>query len=179
MCVYDDCFLVMVTHRYAEFEKAACACVAAAEIPKVFSGSKMFEDASLQELVKSLILQARSESAHAELGVGHPFNETLSVFFLELLAKVVMANKDRVGLVWDPVQKHLASLALRSEQHSSLLSEHALISILRIGERIYAQDELTSQVITSFGIIERLPENVLLDSRTQIVAGLTSFIKVR
>lgn len=138
----------------------------------------MFEDASLTELVKSLTLQARSSAAAKEVAGATVYNETVSVFFLELLTKVVIANKDRAELIWEPVQEHLCGL-IRGANRQSLLAEQALVAVLRIGERVYVRDDLAPLVIKSFGVLERLPEGVLHDCRSQIVAGLTSFIKVR
>lgn len=169
--------LTLPVSRYLELEEVARGAVLAAGIPQVFSESTMFEDASLQELVKSITFQARSEVAHKEIGNGLPYNETASIFFIELLTKVVIANKDRANLVWDPVQEHLSGLIVATERHP-LVVEQALIAILRIGERVYLRDELAPLVIKSFTVLERLPDEVLHDCRTQIVAGLTSFIKV-
>jgi len=155
---------------------AAKQCVEECAISQLFSESAFLQDDSLLGLCKSLISLSQSAVAYKELGDEVPHDELMAIFFLELLAEVAVANKDRIQLIWEPVVGHLRDLINCDPQYSRL-AEHALINLMRIGERLYHREEMAPTILQSLLILRELPVELGKVVHPQIMAGLTSFVK--
>ena len=155
---------------------AAKNCVEGCAIGLLFSESVFLQDDSLLGLCKSLISLSQSAVAYKELGDEVPHDELMAIFFLELLAEVAVANKNRIQLIWEPVMGHLRDLITCDPQYSRL-AEHALINLMRIGERLYHREEMAPTILQSLLILQQLPVELGKVVRPQIMAGLASFVK--
>lgn len=163
---------------------AAKASVEACRIPQLLSESAFLQDESLLELCKSLVVLSRGPTTAprdkngSPVGTGgHAGSEQMSVFFLELLADVTMANKDRMHVLWDLVVDHVRVLVLQGDGQHLRLAEHALVTLIRIGDRLHMREAMAPRVLHALALLDQLPPAVLVETRAHVVAGLASFIK--
>ena len=159
----------------AEAREAVRAC----SVKEMFAESAFLQEASLNEMFKSLMVLSRSPASHAALGLNMAsYDEMASIFFLEQVYEVAKANKDRINVLWETLHAHLHALAVGAEDRARLAAR-ALVCLIRLGERLYKTDQFDQKVLDSFAIFEQLPERLKTDDavRAQIVAGLASFVK--
>jgi len=113
--------------------------------------SKFLLTESLQELVKFLIAGTalEGEEAHSP--------DHGSLFYLELLTRITIANRDRVGAVWRGVVDHLHRMISASARtlggETQFQLERAVTSLLRLGVRLARKEELASTVVQSLRIL--------------------------
>lgn len=98
-------------------------------------------------------------------------DEETTVFFLELLIRVVLQNRDRAGVIWQSVRDHLSTIILSSADHT-FLAERAVTGLLRIFIRLLCREEIASQVLPSLNILLRMKSTVLRSMSRQIAFGL-------
>lgn len=79
------------TPEEQQFIEIAKECIKACHLDQVISDSKFLHEEALCEVVKALIDISRGPDVHKSLG--YNYNENVTVFFLELLVKVVIQNR--------------------------------------------------------------------------------------
>ena len=72
----------------------------------LLSESKFLLTESLQEMVKYLVGGSVLDGGDERDGG----NEHVTLFYLELVTRITVANRDRVGIIWRSVSDHLARL---------------------------------------------------------------------
>lgn len=154
--------------------KRGKACISECNLPTLFSESKMLQRESLLDLVKTLIFMAQGPAAHAAMGT--VYHEQTALFFLELLTDVTLWNKDRIGLLWPSVSAHLRAHIAGVEQNS-LLTERAVVSLLRLSSRLFHKEELVADVLGLLVALQSLHPDVERDLRQQLVAGVGRLAK--
>ncbi|GFO18536.1 Golgi-specific brefeldin a-resistance guanine nucleotide exchange factor 1 isoform a [Plakobranchus ocellatus] len=158
-----------------EASKAAAACVRDCQLDQLLVDSKFLREDSLQELIKALVsIRQGSEDDQGSL-IGH-YDEDACVFFLELLVRVVLQNRDRIAPVWQGVRDHLYNIIVNSNTHSFLV-ERAVVGLLRISIRLLRREEIAAQVLTSLRILLMMKPNVVHTISRQISFGLHDLLR--
>ena len=68
-----------------------------------------------------------------------------AVFYLELLIKVILQNRDRISPFWQSIRDHLYSLIVNANENTFLV-ERAVVGLLRLAIRLLRREEIASQV---------------------------------
>lgn len=83
--------------------------------------------------------------------MGTAQNESTAVFFLELLIKVIIQNRDRVASVWGNVRDYIYSLLMGAAacEHPFLM-ERCVVGLLRLAIRLMRREEMSPAVSSLF-----------------------------
>ncbi|CAG0916827.1 unnamed protein product [Notodromas monacha] len=129
--------------------KAAKNCVKECYPEQLITESKFLRIESLQELVKALIL------ASARQEPGGNFDDKSTIFFMEMLVKVVLQNRDRAQAVWKPVCDHVCGLICSASGvgERAFLLERCVVSLLCMATRLMRREELTGQILGSLRVL--------------------------
>merc|ERR1719158_2802358 len=149
----------------------------------LISESKFLLTESLQELIKFLI-----GGSVLDPGSPGPPGENVpdsvhhaSVFYLELITRITLANKDRVGAVWRAVVDHLHRTISASSRtfggETQFQLERAVTSLLRLAVRLAMKEELASTVVHSLRILLAVKAGSLLQVCRQVSAGLQQLLR--
>ncbi|KAL1421274.1 hypothetical protein MTO96_023245 [Rhipicephalus appendiculatus] len=156
--------------------EAALACVTNCQPELLVSESKFLREDALQELVKALIYTCHGPESHSSMSGG--YDEHSTVFLLELLIKVVLQNKDRVGPIWTAVRDHLYTLVMgASASDYRFLLERAVVGILRLAIRLIRREEMTSQVLGSLQLLLLLRPATLQQVCSQVACALQELLR--
>ncbi|CAL1527993.1 unnamed protein product [Lymnaea stagnalis] len=157
-----------------EAGKIAAACVRDCQLDQLIIDSKFLREDSLQELIKALVsIRQGTEDQGSMNGL---YDEDACVFFLELLVRVVLQNRDRIAPVWQAVRDHFYNIIVNSSSNSFLV-ERAVVGLLRISIRLLRREEIASQVLTSLRILLMMKPNVVHSLSRQISFGLQDLLR--
>merc|ERR1719222_1199143 len=137
--------------------------------------SKFLLTESLQELVKFLIAGTalEGEEAHSP--------DHGSLFYLELLTRITIANRDRVGAVWRGVVDHLHRMISASARtlggETQFQLERAVTALLRLGVRLARKEELASTVVQSLRILLAIKPGSIFHVCKQVAYGLHELLR--
>lgn len=154
-----------------EYIKMARQCIKECRIELIITESKFLRMESLQELVKSIIAACQ--------GPGNSqYDEDASVFFLELLVKVVIQNRDRANGVWPSVRDHIYSLVMgASACNYHYLMERSVVALLRLAIRLMRREEMSPIVLQSLRMLLLLKAPTLQRVARQTSYGLYELLK--
>lgn len=159
-----------------EYIDLAKKCIKECNLEQVITDSKFLHLESLQEMIKALTEFSRGPDGHKSLGLN--YNENISVFFLELLLKVVIQNRDRVMTIWNVVRDHLYTLVMgASSCDYQLLLERSVIGLLRLAIRLMRNEEMSPTVLQSLRMLLLLKPAVLFRISRQVSFGLYELLK--
>nr|CAD7256019.1 unnamed protein product [Timema shepardi] len=162
-------------------------CVKECHLEQLITESKFLRLDSLQELVKALIFASHGPDSHVSSGMA--YDEDSVVFFLELLLKVVIQNRDRVSSIWPSVRDHMYSLvmgAAAADHH--FLMERSIVGLLRLAVRLMRREDMSpigyadygsvgQQVLQSLRMLLLLKPVTLSRVARQIAYGLYELLK--
>ncbi|XP_056018280.1 Golgi-specific brefeldin A-resistance guanine nucleotide exchange factor 1-like isoform X3 [Ostrea edulis] len=156
-----------------EASKQAQTCIRDCHLEQLILDSKFLREDSLQELVKAQIFASQGPEVHnSEL----QFDEDAAVFFLELLIKVILQNRDRVVPIWQSVRDHLYNLIVNSNE-CTFLVERAVVGLLRLAIRLLRREEVAPQVLTSLRILLMMKPIVIHSCTRQISHALHELLR--
>ncbi|XP_047109298.1 Golgi-specific brefeldin A-resistance guanine nucleotide exchange factor 1 isoform X1 [Schistocerca piceifrons] len=159
-----------------EHIRSARACVRECHVEQLITESKFLRIDSLQELVKALIYASHGPDGHVSLGLS--FEEDVSVFFLELLLKIVIQNRDRVSSIWQVVRDHMYSLVMSASAcDHCFLMERSVVGLLRLAIRLMRREDMSPMVLHSLRMLLLLKPLPLLRVSRQIAYGLYELLK--
>ncbi|XP_044272751.1 Golgi-specific brefeldin A-resistance guanine nucleotide exchange factor 1 [Tribolium madens] len=142
----------------------------------VITDSKFLHDESLKALVGALIELSRPPDVQKSLG--YNYNENVAVFFLELLIKIVIQNRDRVMTIWQTVRDHIYTLVMNSSVFDyQFLLERSVIGLLRIANRLMRNEDMSPIVLQSLQMLLLLKSSTLCRISRQISFGLYELLK--
>lgn len=156
--------------------RAAQECIKECHLEQLTTESKFLRLDSLHELVKALIHASYGPEGHISLGSA--YNEDSAVFFLELLLKVVIQNRDRVGTIWQSVRDHIYTLlmgAAACDHH--FLVERSVVGLLRLAIRLMRREDMSPIVLQSLRMLLLLKATTLSKVARQISYGLYELLK--
>ena len=159
-----------------ELVALARATVAECHPEHLLQGSKFLLTESLQELVRFLVAGAPLEGEQA----GQVADQG-TLFYLELLTRITLANRDRVGAVWRSVVDHLHRLVTASARtlggETQFQLERAVTSLLRLGVRLARKEELASTVVQSLRILLAIKPGAVFHVCKQVAYGLHELLR--
>ncbi|XP_025837200.1 Golgi-specific brefeldin A-resistance guanine nucleotide exchange factor 1 [Agrilus planipennis] len=157
-------------------EQQAEKCIEQCNLDQLITDSKFLHEEALQELVKALI--DLSWGPDVEKSLGCTYNENVTVFFLELLLKVVIQNRDRVMSIWQVVHNHLYTLIVNaSHLDYQFLLERSVVGLLRLAIRLMRNEEMSPAVVQSLRMLLLLKTTTLFKISIQISCGLYELLK--
>lgn len=161
------------TPEEQEASKQAQSCIRDCHLEQLILDSKFLREDSLQELIKAQIVASQGPEVHnSEL----QFDEDAAVFFLELLIKVILQNRDRVVPIWQNVRDHLYNLIVNSNE-CTFLVERAVVGLLRLAIRLLRREEVAPQVLTSLRILLMMKPAVIHSCTRQISYALHELLR--
>ncbi|XP_063243123.1 Golgi-specific brefeldin A-resistance guanine nucleotide exchange factor 1 isoform X2 [Bacillus rossius redtenbacheri] len=166
----------LVSPEDQERVQQARQCVRDCHLEHLVTESKFLRLDSLQELVKALMIASQGPDAHASSGL--VYDEDAAIFFLELLLKVIIQNKDRAGPLWAGVHAHLYGLLLGAapaEQH--FLVERVVVGLLRLAVRLVRREDMSPVVLQSLRMLLLLRQGALARVSHQVAYGLYELLK--
>ncbi|CAM1293367.1 GBF1 (predicted) [Pycnogonum litorale] len=156
--------------------KAAQTCIIDCHVEQLITESKFLRMDSLQELVKAIIFASQVPDAHASTGGG--YDEESTVFFLELLIKIVIQNRDRAVGFWSNVRDHIYSLVMSASASDHIfLMERAVVGMLRLAIRLLRKEEMAAQVLQSLRMLLLLKPHTLLRVSRQVSFALHELLR--
>lgn len=154
-----------------EHMKIARHCIKECKIDQIITESKFLRMDSLLELIKSLISASHGPGSNQ-------FNEDATVFFLEILVKIVIQNSDRANGIWLNIRDHIYSLIVGgSACDHYYLTERAVVGLLRLAIRLMRREEMSLVVLQSLRMLLLLKNNILQRISRQIAYGLYELLK--
>ncbi|CAG9763319.1 unnamed protein product [Ceutorhynchus assimilis] len=159
-----------------QFMDLAKECIKDCNLDQLITDSKFLHEEALVELVKCLIELSRGPDVQKSLG--YNYNENVTVFFMELLFKIVIQNRDRVITIWQPVCDHIYTLVMNASVFDyQFLLERSVIGLLRIAIRLMRNEEMCPIVIQSLRMLLLLKSTTLCRISKQISYGLYELLK--
>ncbi|CAG5085057.1 Oidioi.mRNA.OKI2018_I69.PAR.g10801.t2.cds [Oikopleura dioica] len=140
----------------------------------IVTESKFLRLDSLHELVKTLIIASRSAETHESLGTH--YSEESAVFYLEVLFRIVVQNRDRILSFWGQVRQHLVDIISSATEHTFLL-ERAVTGLLRLAIRLLHREDLQQPVLNSLQIILLVCPKIIPRLYRQIAYGLHELLQ--
>ncbi|KAK6628289.1 hypothetical protein RUM43_002101 [Polyplax serrata] len=154
-----------------EHMKVARHCIKECKIEQIITESRFLRIDSLQGLLKSLIASSHGPGSNL-------FDEDATVFFLEILVKIVIQNSDRANEVWSGVRDHIYSLIMgASACDHYYLTERSVVGLLRLAIRLMRREEMSLVVLQSLSMLLLLKTNILQRISRQIAYGLYELLK--
>ncbi|XP_074089935.1 Golgi-specific brefeldin A-resistance guanine nucleotide exchange factor 1 isoform X3 [Macrotis lagotis] len=150
-----------------EAKRMALDCIKQCDPEKMITESKFLQLESLQELMKALISVTPDEET---------YDEEDAAFCLEMLLRIVLENRDRVGCVWQTVRDHLYHLCVQALDFCFLV-ERAVVGLLRLAIRLLRREEISGQVLLSLRILLLMKPSVLSRVSHQVAYGLHELLK--
>ncbi|KAG5880373.1 hypothetical protein JTB14_027280 [Gonioctena quinquepunctata] len=151
-------------------------CITDCNLDQLITDSKFLHEKTLFELVKTLIELSRGPDMQESLE--YNYNQNVTVFFLELLIKIVIQNRDRVMLIWQNVRDHIYTLVMDATLFDyQFLLERSVIGLLRIAIRLMRNEEMSHIVLQSLRMLLLLKSNTLSRISRQISFGLYELLK--
>ncbi|KAM5142238.1 Golgi-specific brefeldin A-resistance guanine nucleotide exchange factor 1 isoform 2-T2 [Mantella aurantiaca] len=150
-----------------ESKKLALECIKLCDPEKLITESKFLQLESLQELMKALISVTPDEET---------YDEEDAAFCLEMLLRIVLENRDRVGCVWQVVRDHLYHLCAHAMEFCFLV-ERAVVGLLRLAIRLLRREDISAQVLLSLRILLMMKPSVLSRVSRQVAFGLHELLK--
>ncbi|KAK6133873.1 hypothetical protein DH2020_032386 [Rehmannia glutinosa] len=142
-------------------------------IDSIFTESKFLQADSLLQLARALIWAA----GRPQKGNTSPEDEDTAVFCLELLIAITLNNRDRIGLLWQGVYEHIASI-VQSTVVASALVEKAVFGLLRICQRLLPYKEnLADELLRSLQLVLKLDARVADQYCEQITQEVSRLVK--
>ena len=164
------------TAEEQEYMDIAKRCTKECNLDQIVTDSKFLHEDSLVELVKALIELSRGPDVQQSLG--YVYNESVTVFFLELLVRIVIQNRDRVTVIWQSVRDHLYTLVMNAAVFDyQFLLERSVIDLLRLAIRLMRNEEMSPIVLQSLRMLLLLKNSTLFRVSRQISFGLYELLK--
>uniref|UniRef100_H2ZA17 SEC7 domain-containing protein n=1 Tax=Ciona savignyi TaxID=51511 RepID=H2ZA17_CIOSA len=108
--------------------------------------------------------------------MGGNYMEDSAIFFLELLLRVVLQNRDRIMSLWQMVRDHLYSCIVMATEYSLLL-ERAVVGLMRMAIRLLHREEVAEEVLASLQILLMIKPSIIPMVSRQIGYGLHELLR--
>jgi len=160
-----------------EFVENARKTVAECHPEHLLQESKFLLTESLQELVKYLISGSVLDNSDSKELIRTSEHDAL--FYLELITRITIANRDRVGAIWRGVVDHLHRMISASARtlDTQFQLERAVTSLVRLGVRLARKEELASSVVQSLVILLAIKPGSILHVSKQVSYGLHELLR--
>jgi len=135
--------------------------------------SKFLLTESLQELMKFLIGGSSLDSGDEKA------DHQATLFYLELISRITIANKDRVMIIWRGVSDHISRLISATAPTLDTLFEleRAVTALLRLSVRLARKEEIASTVVQSLKILLAMKPGSIFHVSKQISYGIHELLR--
>ncbi|XP_078492936.1 Golgi-specific brefeldin A-resistance guanine nucleotide exchange factor 1 [Ciona intestinalis] len=157
-----------------EAMKIAQDCVKELQLETLVTESKFLRLDSLQELMKALMQSSLPPHVHESMGTN--YSEDSAIFFLELLLRVVLQNRDRIMSLWQMVRDHLYTSIVMATDYSLLL-ERAVVGLMRMAIRLLHREDVADEVLASLQILLMIKPTIISKVSRQIGYGLHELLR--
>ncbi|XP_077999496.1 Golgi-specific brefeldin A-resistance guanine nucleotide exchange factor 1-like [Glandiceps talaboti] len=157
-----------------ESTQQAHGCIKECHPEQLVTESKFLRLDSLQELIKALTFASSGPETAVSLGI--QYDEEAAVFYLELLIRVILQNRDRVSSIWQGIRDHLYNLIVNVTEYSMLV-DRAVVGVLRLAIRLLRREEIAPQVLTSLRILLMMKPHVMYKVCRQIAFGMHELLR--
>lgn len=190
------------TEEELDAESRAKACVSRWKLEGLFKDSRFLEEDALKALLGTILAasfadveqvftptkmqqeeterksQDSSDEQQQQQQQQSPKFNSAAIFFLELMINIAIQNRDRIGIVWNDVAKHIESI-LTSTQSSCppLLVERTVVSLLRLCIRLVHKEDIIAEVFKLLDTLRNLPSDIMASVSEQMMAGVLVLVK--
>uniref|UniRef100_A0A146LBA7 Golgi-specific brefeldin A-resistance guanine nucleotide exchange factor 1 n=1 Tax=Lygus hesperus TaxID=30085 RepID=A0A146LBA7_LYGHE len=156
--------------------RLARKCIEDCHLEQLITESKFLRLDSLQHFAKALVTASYGPEGHVSLGSS--YSEDTAVFFLELLLKVVIENRDRISTMWSSIREHIYTLlmgAAACDHH--FLVERSVVGLLRLAIRLMHREDMSPMVLQSLRMLLLLKGSTLTRVSRQVSYGMYELLK--
>lgn len=164
------------SYEEQEIIKLARKCIKDCQIDQIVIESKFLHPDSLTEVIAYLQSLIKSPTSHKSVGLA--YEENLVIFYLELLTKILIQNRDRVLPFWSKVseQLHLLVVNAASCGYENLLKRSTIASF-KLAIYLMRNEELASTILQSLKIFLRLKAKILQHIAVPVSIGMYELLK--
>lgn len=164
------------TQEEQEYIKIAKLCIKECCLEQLIIDSKFLQSEALYGLIQGLIATSKGPDGHKSLGMS--YNEDASVFFFELLIKVVIQNRDRITALWSYARDHLYMLIMSASSCDyPYLLTRAVTGLLRLASCLMRNEEMAPMILDSLRMLLLLKPTLLFRISKHISTGLFELLK--
>ncbi|KXS16367.1 Sec7-domain-containing protein [Gonapodya prolifera JEL478] len=198
----EDCTPHQITEEDLLDVEIAQVCIKSCKTEAVFADSGFLEDESLVILVETLVslsftspgstsvAPASLDTSETNSGLSTkvaprasssnaatlPRARPTSAFFLNIIVKVSIQNRDRIKLIWPVVFTHLTLILSESSLHPAL-AERAAIGVLQLAIRLVHREDMADDIGSALQLLQNLPLDLMSSVVEQIMRGLVALIR--
>ncbi|XP_045476199.1 Golgi-specific brefeldin A-resistance guanine nucleotide exchange factor 1 [Harmonia axyridis] len=159
-----------------EMTDVARKCIKDCNLEQLVTDSKFLHEDALLEMVQALVELSRGPDVQKSLG--YNYNENVTVFFLELLIRIMIQNRDRVISIWQMIRDHIYTLVMNASLFDyQFLLERSVIGLLRVAIRLMRNEDMSPIVLQSLRMLLLLKSSTLCRISRQISFGLYELLK--
>ncbi|KPJ12857.1 Golgi-specific brefeldin A-resistance guanine nucleotide exchange factor 1 [Papilio machaon] len=154
----------------------ATDCVAKCNFPGLLiTETKFLQLESLQELVRAMVTAGTPPDPESlQL---NPHLEDITIFFLELLGKTLIQNRDRLASVWGEASAHVERVVWWASARGAQPLTRALTALLRTSARLMRCELCAPAVLHHLALLFHLPYKLFYQQADVISCGLYELVK--
>nr|XP_036230801.1 Golgi-specific brefeldin A-resistance guanine nucleotide exchange factor 1 isoform X2 [Bactrocera oleae] len=165
------------TYEEQEFIKLGKKCIKECQLDQMIQESKFVQLESLQELLRNILALIKPPTA-AKYDDGTPYAEDVVVFWMELLVKIVIQNRDRMVHLWPDVRDRIYLLLIGATTYNyEYLLNRSIVAVLKLAIYLMRNEELCPIVLQSLKMLLTLKSAVILRISRQISTGVYELLK--
>ncbi|XP_054736737.1 Golgi-specific brefeldin A-resistance guanine nucleotide exchange factor 1 [Anastrepha obliqua] len=165
------------TYEEQEFIKMGKKCIKECQLDQMIQESKFVQLESLQELLRNILTLIKPPTAH-KFEEGVLYTEDVVVFWMELLVKIVIQNRDRMVHLWPDVRDRIYLLLIGATTYDyEYLLNRSTVAILKLAIYLMRNEELCPIVLQSLKMLLTLKSPVILRISRQISTGVYELLK--
>ncbi|XP_050322826.1 Golgi-specific brefeldin A-resistance guanine nucleotide exchange factor 1 [Bactrocera neohumeralis] len=165
------------TYEEQEFIKLGKKCIKECQLDQMIQESKFVQLESLQELLRNILALIKPPTA-PKYDDGTPYAEDVVVFWMELLVKIVIQNRDRMVHLWPDVRDRIYLLLIGATTFNyEYLLNRSIVAVLKLAIYLMRNEELCPIVLQSLKMLLTLKSPVILRISRQISTGVYELLK--
>ncbi|XP_067628120.1 Golgi-specific brefeldin A-resistance guanine nucleotide exchange factor 1 isoform X2 [Eurosta solidaginis] len=165
------------TYEEQEFIKMGKKCIKECQLDQMIQESRFVQLESLQELLRNILALIKPPTAH-KIEEGIAYSEDVIVFWMELLVKIVIQNRDRMVHLWPDVRDRIYILLIGATTYDyEYLLNRSIVAILKLAIYLMRNEELCPIVLQSLKMLLTLKAPVILRISRQISTGVYELLK--
>lgn len=164
------------SYEEQEILKLARKCIKDCQIDQMIVESKFLHPDSLAEIISYLESLIKPPTSHKSVGV--TYEENLVIFYLELLTKILIQNRDRVLPFW-PRCSEMFNVLITSSASCGYenLFKRSTVALLKLGIYLMRNEELATTILQSMRIFLRLKPKILQHIAIPVSIGMYELLK--
>ncbi|XP_017476492.1 PREDICTED: Golgi-specific brefeldin A-resistance guanine nucleotide exchange factor 1 isoform X1 [Rhagoletis zephyria] len=165
------------TYEEQEFIKMGKKCIKECQLDQMIQESRFVQLDSLQELLKNILALVKPPTSH-KFEEGAQYSEDVVVFWMELLVKIVIQNRDRMVHLWPDVRDRIYLLLIGATTYDyEYLLNRSIVAVLKLAIYLMRNEELCPIVLQSLKMLLTLKAPVILRISRQISTGVYELLK--